>query len=198
MRRSLDGARHDTRRALAAAEIDRSSSTGAKSRESVHTIAIVIIEAYLIQLDISQPAADLLPLSKGRSNLPNATARVRSPALESLRVRTIIGRARARLSQSELALRACVSRPTISRIERGVGDAGIDVIQRIADVLGVTVADLVAPLHTGPIETAELERRFNAPVSEFVDADALLEALSEAEIAGSERYSRAGRPSVAR
>ena len=99
----------------------------------------------------------------------------RAPALEALRVNVIIGRARSRLSQTELAERAGVSRPTISRIERASGDVGIDVIQRIADALGVAVADL------------------------FISANAV--SVDEDELLGDrsiERYSQAGRPPMAR
>ena len=43
----------------------------------------------------------------------------RAPAREVLRVNVIVGRARARLSQEELADRAGISRPTLSRRTRG-------------------------------------------------------------------------------
>jgi transcriptional regulator with XRE-family HTH domain len=136
---------------------------------------------------------------KGRHTL-SATTAARAPALESLRAHVITGRARARLSQGDLADKAGLARQTISRLERGVGDVGLDVVQRIADALGVTAAELIAPMAIGAVDDDELERRFTAPESEFVDADELLKALDEA--AGKpnpdERFSRAGRPRVAR
>ncbi|MBV8748740.1 MAG: helix-turn-helix transcriptional regulator, partial [Candidatus Eremiobacteraeota bacterium] len=52
-------------------------------------------------------------MSAGKRNQPRATA------LESLRANVIVGRARAHLSQDALAERAGISRPTVSRIERG-------------------------------------------------------------------------------
>lgn len=127
-----------------------------------------------------------------------APSKTRAPALEALRVNLIIGRARARLSQGQLAERARVSRPTISRIERAAADVGIDVVQRIADALGVTVSDLFVPPSTEAVDDDELARRSGAGDDEFVDADALLEALDEAAGRPIERYSRAGRPAVAR
>lgn len=124
-------------------------------------------------------------------------ASARAPAREVLRVNVIVGRARARLSQEELAEHAGISRPTLSRVERAAGDVGLDVIERIAGALGVAVADLLVPPCEGRVDDRELARRAAAPEDEFVDADALLEAVDEA--AGRiERYSRAGRPSVAR
>jgi transcriptional regulator with XRE-family HTH domain len=128
----------------------------------------------------------------------------RAPALEALRVNVIVGRARARLSQQQLAERAGISRPTVSRLERGVGDVGIDAVQRIADALGVAIADLFVPPSSTRADDAELARRAAAPDNEFGDARELLKAIDEANdgrrrgSAPLERYSRAGRPSVAR
>jgi putative molybdopterin biosynthesis protein len=125
-----------------------------------------------------------------------------APALEALRINVIVARARVRLSQEQLALRAGVSRPTISRIERASGDVGVEVVQRIADALGTTVSDLfVCEGEDNPSED-EILRRASAPASEFVDARAFLAALDEADgrTAGveMERYSRAGRPPLSR
>jgi transcriptional regulator with XRE-family HTH domain len=124
-------------------------------------------------------------------------ASAHAPAREVLRVNVIVGRARVRLSQEELAEHAGISRPTLSRVERAAGDVGLDVIERIAGALGVAVADLLVPLREDRVGNRELARRAAAPDNEFVDADALLEAVDEA--AGRiERYSRAGRPSLGR
>lgn len=130
----------------------------------------------------------------------STTKLARAPALEFLRVHVIVGRARARLSQDELAQRAGVSRPTISRIERGIGDASIEVVQRIADVLSVTVADLFAPLRTGATGDDEIERRLASSKDEYIDADELVKALAETgdDAPSDRRYSRAGRRPVAR
>lgn len=123
----------------------------------------------------------------------------RAPALEALRANVIVGRARARLSQEGLAARAGISRPTVSRIERGVADdVGLDVIQRIADALDVPVAELFVLPSSTRVDDAELARRSDAADEEFVDADALLDAVDEAAERPPERYSRAGRPPVAR
>jgi transcriptional regulator with XRE-family HTH domain len=140
--------------------------------------------------------------------MTKATERV--SALEALRVNVIFGRARVRMSQDQLARRASVSRPTISRIERGAGDVGIDVVQRIADALGTSVAELFTPAFDGPVTEAELARRAAAPASEFVDVDDLVAAMDEAAASGEHaagrrrssddlpRYSRAGRRTLAR
>jgi transcriptional regulator with XRE-family HTH domain len=120
-----------------------------------------------------------------------------APAREVLRVNVIVGRAKAHLSQEELADRAGISRPTLSRVERAAGDVGLDVIERIAGALGVAVADLLVPPNEDRVGDRELARRAAAPDDEFVDAEALLEAVDVA--AGRiERYSRAGRRPLAR
>jgi transcriptional regulator with XRE-family HTH domain len=49
------------------------------------------------------------------------------------------------LSQEDLAARADIDRTYISSLERSVYAAGIDVVDRLAKALGVTVADLLAP-----------------------------------------------------
>jgi transcriptional regulator with XRE-family HTH domain len=47
------------------------------------------------------------------------------------------------LSQEELAHRAEIDRTYISSLERNVYAAGIDVVERLAQALGVEVADLL-------------------------------------------------------
>lgn len=49
------------------------------------------------------------------------------------------------LSQEELAHRADIDRTYISSLERSVYAAGIDVVDRLARVLGVEAADLLTP-----------------------------------------------------
>jgi transcriptional regulator with XRE-family HTH domain len=130
------------------------------------------------------------------------THSARAPALEALRVNVIVGRAKARLSQDELAQRAKVSRQTISRIERAATDVGIEVVERIAIALGTTIADLVVPAGAERLDDDELARRAATPREDYIDARALLSAVDEAagrptglEI---ERFSRAGRRSLPR
>ena len=55
----------------------------------------------------------------------------------------------AKLSQEELAHRADLDRTYISSLERRVYAAGIDVVDRLARVLGVEAADLLRR-PTGP------------------------------------------------
>lgn len=114
-------------------------------------------------------------------------------AREVLRSNVILGRAKARVSQEELAERSGVSRPTISRIERAQGDVGIDVVERIATALGVTIAELFVPARGGGADERELAARAADSDSEFVDARDFVHALDEAD-GNLERYSRAGRP----
>lgn len=59
------------------------------------------------------------------------------------------------LSQEELAHRAEIDRTYISALERSVYAAGIDVVDRIARVLGVEAADLLTrpPDHHGARRT---------------------------------------------
>jgi len=130
------------------------------------------------------------------------TSSARGTALEALRVNVIVGRAKARLSQAELAQRANVSRQTISRIERAATDVGIEVVERIANALETTIAELFVPVGTERVDDGELARRAVTPREDFVDARALLAAVDEAagRTTGGEieRFSRAGRRAVPR
>ena len=55
-------------------------------------------------------------------------------------------RAARHISQEELAHRAGLDRTYISSLERSVYSPTIDVVQKIADVLGTSAADLLKPL----------------------------------------------------
>lgn len=121
--------------------------------------------------------------------------RCRNSAMEALRVNLIVGRARAKLSQTELAERSGVSRPTISRIERcDTDDVGIDTVHRLADALATTVSELFVPASATAVGDDELARRANAADSAFIPAADLFDAVAEAASEDLPRYSRAGRP----
>jgi transcriptional regulator with XRE-family HTH domain len=124
----------------------------------------------------------------------------RTSALESLRINVIVERARAGISQGELAKRAGLSRQTVSRIERASTDIGLGVIERVADALGTTVSVLVEPYVPDNPDDEELARRIAAPREEYIDADAFIAAMDEAHGIGRSipRYSRAGRPPLPR
>ena len=57
------------------------------------------------------------------------------------------------LSQEELAHLADIDRTYISSLERCVYNASIDVVERLASVLGVEASDLLLRRPTDPIET---------------------------------------------
>ncbi|MBV8370856.1 MAG: helix-turn-helix transcriptional regulator [Candidatus Eremiobacteraeota bacterium] len=84
------------------------------------------------------------------------------------------------MSQAQLAKRANVSRQTISRIERAATDIRIEVVERIASALGVTVADLFASTGAKRVNDRELARRAATPRRDYVDARDLLLAVDEA------------------
>jgi transcriptional regulator with XRE-family HTH domain len=111
-------------------------------------------------------------------------------ATEVLRRNVVFKRAEHGFSQSVLASRASVTRQTISKIESGYGNVTVEILEKIACVLGCGIDELFAP-RCYRADDAELEKRANAPRSEFVDARTLLGAIDEANEV---RYSRAGRP----
>ncbi|GAC1548101.1 MAG: hypothetical protein NVS2B17_32660 [Candidatus Velthaea sp.] len=123
----------------------------------------------------------------------------RASAMEILRANVTVGRARAGFSQEDLAQRSKVGRATISRIERGSArDVGVETLERIAIALGVAIADLFVPSRDDRVDDDELAARAASNDSEFIDARTLLAAVDQAAGRPAERYSRAGRPPVAR
>jgi transcriptional regulator with XRE-family HTH domain len=128
-----------------------------------------------------------------------ATTTDRSVALQgTLRAHLVAERAQNRLSQADRADRAGVSRYTIVRLESGDNtNPGLELLEKLARALGVGVHDLLTPIADPHIPSdEELLRRAAAPESDFVDADALLAALDEAN--GRRRYSNRGRRRVER
>lgn len=101
--------------------------------------------------------------------------------------------AQSQISQQVLAERSGLSWPTISRIERGVADVGIDAIERIAQALQLHPAELLLEPHSSPVTDADLKQRAAAPQSYFIDADDLLAAVDEAAVPSSASTTDAGR-----
>jgi len=128
----------------------------------------------------------------------NDSDTARKSAIETLALNVIVGRARARISQSELAERTGLSRATISNIENTVGDVSLRTIEALAKAFGCPVTALLDGTEDDLRETdAEINRRRETTSpEEFVDAFDVLTAAAEA--ADSIRYSNAGRRRMAR
>ena len=133
---------------------------------------------------------------RSRPEAPRVLARLgpcRDDIREVLRINVIVARAHARMSQEELALRSGVSRPTISRLERGAVNVGIDKIARIADALGVTPAELLAPHRDVVVNDSDIEAlAAESDPADFTSLEDFEAAIAEAD--GVPRYSKAGRP----
>jgi transcriptional regulator with XRE-family HTH domain len=114
------------------------------------------------------------------------------PLLEYLRENLVLGRAKARLSQSELAKRAAIARTTLSRFEsHEVDDVGLRTLGRLALALGTTVTALLSAPEIDLASQDELARRAADSTDDDIPARNFLAALREAD--GLRRYSRAGR-----
>ncbi len=130
----------------------------------------------------------------------SATERLKNDALWALRIHLVVYRAGARLSQIQLADRAGVSRPVISKMEQGLTSPSFESLAKIAEVLECTIADLFEPIRNEPVSDEEILRRASAEPSDFIDVDFLLGAIEEARQGspGVARYSARGRkPAVA-
>lgn len=133
--------------------------------------------------------------------LPDATFDVPSGlyANEILARNIILFRARRRYSQAELAQRSALSRTSISNIERGDVSPTVSVVGRLAIALHVTLQELFADEAIPDIANdAELARLAAAGREGAIDADSLMMAIDEAAGYSADRYSRAGRPRLAR
>jgi transcriptional regulator with XRE-family HTH domain len=135
-----------------------------------------------------------LPPSRGRPDADIAEmARLGdySSDLRMIATNVLILRATARLSQQALADKAGLSRVAVSEIERATStNPSYGTLYRIAAALDACVTDLLAPFQQGEPTTEEIRQRALDPDSQFVNAEALQEAISNGQI----RYSPAGRP----
>lgn len=121
--------------------------------------------------------------------------RLKEDALGALRENIVVYRARVGLSQIELADKAGVSRPVLSKMEQGASSPSLDSLAKIANVLGCSIADLLLHDHDCEISDEEILRRASSDTSDDVDVDQLLDALDEANQRPpiSRRYSTRGR-----
>jgi transcriptional regulator with XRE-family HTH domain len=103
-----------------------------------------------------------------------------SSARENIRANLIVARAKARLTQAQVADAAHVTRQTISDLERGTVNISVDVLDRIAGALNIEVQQLFKSSFTGGVDAAEVARRRATPRSEFISARALHAAIREA------------------
>ncbi len=120
---------------------------------------------------------------------------LKADALGALRENIVVYRARVRLSQVELAEKASLSRPVLSKMEQGTGAPTFDSLAKIAGVLGCSIADLLLHEHDVEVSDNEVLRRAASDTSDDVDVDQLLEALDEANQRAPrlQRYSTKGR-----
>lgn len=97
-------------------------------------------------------------------------------------VQVVLARARARLTQAELARAAGVTRQTVSDIERASTNATVDVLDQIANALSIPIDRLFTPTSdlTGVVDADEITRRRVSPRTELVSARALHAAIDEA------------------
>jgi transcriptional regulator with XRE-family HTH domain len=109
------------------------------------------------------------------------TARVkpRPSTRENIRANLIVARARARLTQAELAELAGVARQTISELERGTLNISVDKLDSIAVALKIDVQRLFTPPVAGTIDAEEINRRRSTPRAGFIPARALHAAIQD-------------------
>lgn len=128
--------------------------------------------------------------------MSSTAQRLKEDALDALRENIVVYRARIGLSQVELADKAGVSRPVVSKMEQGVTAPSFDSLAKIANVLGCSIADLLLHERDVNVSDDEILRRAASDSSDDVDVDALLNALDEANQRPSfqaRRYSTKGR-----
>lgn len=81
-------------------------------------------------------------------------SRPKSPVLKQIGRNIKRARANARLNQWELAEQAGISRASLSNIERGAHTPGIPLVDKLAQILGLTTAQLLGPEGSDCLEAA--------------------------------------------
>jgi transcriptional regulator with XRE-family HTH domain len=94
-------------------------------------------------LTVDGLAPRLFDVSDDPSILPNTSDPAQVVSLVGANVRRL--RARAGMSLRELATRAAVSTSTLSNLEAGSGNPGVETLVTIAGALGVPFSELVVP-----------------------------------------------------
>lgn len=121
-------------------------------------------------------------------------------ARDTLRYNLVFWRAKRQLSQALVAERAEVSRPLISEIEQGRANVTLDVLERVAGALDVSVSQLLEPVRAATTD-ADIERRAGDGDDAFVDSEDFLATIDDRAPGASDaaRYSKRGRkPAVSR
>jgi transcriptional regulator with XRE-family HTH domain len=118
---------------------------------------------------------------------------VKKHALGALRENIVVFRARAGLSQEQLASKARVSRPVVSKMEQGSSAPSFDVLAKIADVLGCSIAELLLHEHDADLSHEDILRRAKSSTDGDIDVDDLLDALDEVHRKSPTKYSTKGR-----
>jgi transcriptional regulator with XRE-family HTH domain len=97
---------------------------------------------------------------------------VKRDALGALRENIVVFRARAGLSQEQLASKARVSRPVVSKMEQGSSAPSFDVLPKIADVLGCSIAELLLHEHDAALSNQEIMPELNpTPTATLMSID---------------------------
>jgi transcriptional regulator with XRE-family HTH domain len=130
------------------------------------------------------------------SRLATATPPAPRTTRERIGARILLARARARLTQSQLARAAGVTSQTVSDIERGATNAAIDVLDSLAKALDVPIERLFTPPFVGVVDDSEIARRRALSQSELVDARDLHAAIEEAAGRKAKPGARKKRPKI--
>ena len=103
-----------------------------------------------------------------------------SLARKALEFNVLFRRAKKRLSQQELAKRAKISRTVLSGIENGEHNPTLDILDRLADALDTTIAELFTRIETAEETEAEaIERRDKDGEDAYVNADDFIAAIAD-------------------
>jgi transcriptional regulator with XRE-family HTH domain len=109
----------------------------------------------------------------------NIMAIASASASEILSANLIVARAKAGLTQAQLADASGVARQTISGLERGTANISVTNLERIANALDIPIDRLFTPPFTGVVDGAEIARRRALPRTEYIGARQLHAAIKE-------------------
>ena len=112
-------------------------------------------------------------------------------AREVLSINVLARRTELQLSQADLAKRADIARPVISKIETGNGDFQISALGKLAAALRCDVAELFRERPQPTIQA--IQARATTPREEFIDGETVWAAVDEIAAAGMARRVSSGR-----
>jgi transcriptional regulator with XRE-family HTH domain len=125
-----------------------------------------------------------------RRRFDSRSTRALADAREALRTNVLVSRLQLRLSQAQLAERAGIARPVLSKIETASGDFQISALGSLAAALGCSIATLLTPEPIRPVLNHEIQKRLRDDPRRHVSGEVAWAAIDEANAGSKDMVAR--------